>query len=51
MLEKTLDPTEIGLPASNLREIDLSKRKPTIEDWVFFAAAQRVAEKEEDGLT
>lgn len=27
------------------------KRKPQIEDFVFFAAAQRAAEREEDGVT
>jgi hypothetical protein len=43
------DKIETGIPSVNYKELVTDKRKPALEDFVFFAAAQRAAEREEDG--
>jgi hypothetical protein len=42
---------EEALPYHTYGELGALKHKPQIEDFVFFAAAQRAAEREQDGIT
>jgi hypothetical protein len=50
--EKTCK-TESGLASENFRDpsVAIEKHKPRLEDFIFFAAAQRAAEREEDKKT
>jgi hypothetical protein len=49
-LHEQTEKIEEVLPSHNSSELETVKRKPRIEDFVFFAAAQRIAEREEDGV-
>ena len=41
---------EEGLQSNLFGNLDAVKQKPKFEDFVFFAAAQRAADREEDGV-
>jgi hypothetical protein len=50
VLEQT-EKIEEALPSNPSIDLGGSKSRPRIEDFVFFAAAQRAAERWEDGIT
>ena len=48
LIEQT-DKIETGLPLEDAILQSAEKRKPLLEDFIFFAAAQREADRDEDG--
>lgn len=49
--DKKGEKTESGFSSDNFRERGTHERRSTLEYYVFFAAAQEAAEREEEGIT